>query len=1010
VVVEFRILGALAVVEGSEQLDVGAAKQRALLALLLLHRNEEMPSERIIDLLWAGRPPATAAKSLQVYVSGLRRALGEGRLETIGRAYRLRVEPGELDLDRFEQLVERARTQDPTQAAGLYQEALALFQGEPLLELRYEEFAQAEIARLDELRVQTQEDMMDAELARGDGRVALLELEALVASHPLRERLRGQLMLALYRSGRQADALAAYREGWELLDERLGLEPGPALKELERQILEQDPALAPRAGPLLGRRRAVDRRRLAIALVGGALVVGAAAAAAVVELTGAASRVVSGNTVVAIGTSSGRTRSYTDVGTTPGSIAVGDGAVWVLNGDDRTISRIDPRTRRVEKTFATGTTPTELAVGDGALWIGNGSATSGQASFEYTASLSRVDPQSTQSTRTVRLAGQPFSGLGVEPGFDAIAVAQDSVWAINPDRSVSRLDAATGALRASIPAKAGIAIAADRRGAWFLTRLASGEPAVARIDARTDRVAQTIPIAATGLVDLTVGAGSVWATDPFDGTVWRIDGGAHPVTRTIQADFGVSHVAFGDGAVWVANFLRGTVSRIDPRSNAVTATLSLPGTPQGIAVGEGSAWVSLAGGTTTGKLPSANCSAVVSGGAKPDVLIASDLPLQGPATVRLLPTAIEVVLRLHHFRAGRYAVGYQSCDDSTAQSGSFDFFKCAANARAFAEDQRVVAVIGPYDSGCAQAEIPILNRAPTGSLALLSPSNTLPGLTRTSAMNGGGEPGRYYPTGTRNFLRVSAADDLDGAADAALGRQLHLKRVYVLSDGSLYGNAVAAQAVRIAKRLGLTIAGSARWNQNARDDSRLAGAIAQSNAQGALLGGFFFDSGPLIKALRARSGPRLVLIGTDGYLPIPELLKTAGPAAIGMYVADSLTMNSALGQAGQRFLHALEAARHGAAPPSGAYLPETAQLTELTLDAIARSNGKRASVLQALRGAHVTDGLLGSFSFDRNGDKTPATFAIVRVAGAQGTRGLATDFRGSTFIRVIRLPADLVNP
>jgi ABC-type branched-subunit amino acid transport system substrate-binding protein len=233
--------------------------------------------------------------------------------------------------------------------------------------------------------------------------------------------------------------------------------------------------------------------------------------------------------------------------------------------------------------------------------------------------------------------------------------------------------------------------------------------------------------------------------------------------------------------------------------------------------------------------------------------------------------------------------------------------------------------------------------------------------------------------------------------------------VYVLSDGSVYGNAVAAQAVRVAKRIGLTVAGSAKWNPAARDDSRLADTVARSHVGGALLAGFFFDSGPLIKALRTRLGTRVALIGTDGYLPIPQLLKTAGPAAVGMYVSDSLTMNSALGRSGQQFLRALRAAQHGAQPTSGAYLPETAQLAELTLDAIARSNGTRASILGALRHAHVNDGVLGTFSFDHNGDRTPTTFTIVRITGAKGTPGVAADFHGSAFDRVVRLSAGLVN-
>lgn len=488
---EFRILGPLAIVDAGRELPLGAAKQRALLALLLLHRNEEVASERLIDWLWAGRPPATAQKSLQVYVSGLRRALGEGRLVTRERSYLLRVEQGELDVDRFEGLVEKARSSDPHHAASLFREALSLYRGEPLAELRYSEFAQSEIVRLEELRLQTLEDRIDADLACGRERSVLAELEGLVASYPLRERLRAQLMLALYRSGRQADALAAYQQGRQLLDERLGLEPGPQLKELERQILAHDSELATRAKTIPFPLPGTGRLRMLL-LAGAGLVLAAGVAAAVVALRGGGPRFASGNAVAVIAAAGGRPSVYTNVGTTPGNVVVGSGSVWVLNADDRTISRIDPSTKRVTKTFATGTTPTDLAVGDGALWVGNGSSTGGQqARFTYTATVSRVDPGSTAVTETVKLPGRPYTGLGIQVGLSGLAVGAGSVWAIDPDRSLARLDAATGALQATIPASAGTAIAAGNEGVWFLTSV-HGEPAVARVDPRRNRIGQTV--------------------------------------------------------------------------------------------------------------------------------------------------------------------------------------------------------------------------------------------------------------------------------------------------------------------------------------------------------------------------------------------------------------------------------------------------------------------------------------------------------------------------------------
>ena len=209
---DFRLLGPLEVVSDHDQpIALGGVKQRSLLAVLLLHANELVSTDRLIDQLWGAAPPATAAKSVQVYVSRLRKALGEGRLATHGRGYVVRVEPSELDLARFERLADEARRAAPDSAARKLGEALALWRGPALADLAYEAFAQVGIARLEEMRLAVLEQRIDADLARGRHAQLVGELEALVAHHPLRERLRCQLMLALYRSARQAEALEAYR-------------------------------------------------------------------------------------------------------------------------------------------------------------------------------------------------------------------------------------------------------------------------------------------------------------------------------------------------------------------------------------------------------------------------------------------------------------------------------------------------------------------------------------------------------------------------------------------------------------------------------------------------------------------------------------------------------------------------------------------------------------------------------------------------------------------------------
>ena len=222
------------------------------------------------------------------------------------------------------------------------------------------------------------------------------------------------------------------------------------------------------------------------------------------------------------------------------------------------------------------------------------------------------------------------------------------------------------------------------------------------------------------LAGIALGAGSIWATSPQDGQLWRIDPRTR-LTRTIDVGVGVEFVAFGAGAVWTGNYVDGVVTRVDPRTNRVAARVQV-GAVQTLAAGPGGARAGVARGTRDGTLPAPTCSQIASGGRAPDVLIASDLPLQGPVTAstRAQVEAIRLVLAQRGFRAGEHVVGYQSCDHSTAQSGFFEPRKCAANANAYARAPRVVAVIGPSNSYCAQAQIAILNRAPGGPLALVT--------------------------------------------------------------------------------------------------------------------------------------------------------------------------------------------------------------------------------------------------------------------------------------------------
>ncbi len=265
----YGVLGPLEVRDGDQRLELGGGKQRAVLALLLLNANEVVSVDRLVQGLWGDTPPATASSTVQVYVSRLRRTLGPGRIETRPPGYLIRAGAGELDLDRFEELV-------ATGDADALREALALWRGDPLADFTYEAFAQGAIARLAELRLVALERRIEADLAHGDPAGLIAEIEELVQQNPLREHLRALQLLALYRAGRQTDALAAYREARSLLTEELGLEPSEELQRLERQILTHDPALdsvvparvAPPPGPTRAPEPEFEEARKLVTILG----------------------------------------------------------------------------------------------------------------------------------------------------------------------------------------------------------------------------------------------------------------------------------------------------------------------------------------------------------------------------------------------------------------------------------------------------------------------------------------------------------------------------------------------------------------------------------------------------------------------------------------------------------------------------------------------------------------------------------------------------------------------
>ncbi len=807
---DFRILGSLEVYDNGRPLSLGGHQQRALLALLLLRANQVVPVDEIVEDLWGARPPPSATKSVQALVSKLRKLLadepdaeagnvnGDGILLTRSHGYVLTVAPGELDLDRFQSLTEEGRRAlaagRADDAAERMREALGLWRGPPLAELAYDSFAQVEIARLEELRLSALEQRIEADLALGRHHDLIPEVEALVAENPLRERLRGQLMLALYRSGRQAEALQAYQRARHTLVDELGIEPGQALQRLEQAILQQDESLdlsrqpaavtgvamreppeqtlpeplsgavtflftdiegstrlvkqlRERWGPVvadhqrilreafaahrgqeidthgdaffvafgtardavlaasegqcalsenvwpegadlrvrmgihsgqaalsedrylglavhraaricavahggqvllsqttvnlledeeeelpgvelrdLGEQRLKDldrpvrlsqlvveglpsdfpplertgdggpytgregelaeaaeavlsggrrRRRLSIGIAA-VVVVGAAVLVPLLAFrSGAEAIIVRPNSVAVIDPETNKLVADAPLGARPGPVAYGEGAVWVGNLDERTLARINPRTRKVERRISMqGVVPKDIEAGAGGVWIAN-------ASYNE---VVRVSPDANEVVKRIPV-DQCFGYEG------SIAVDERSVWFVC-GIGLTRIDPATNVPHGSrylggVPR--GIAVGLD---AVWVSNL---DNTVSRISTRTNQITDQLTVAGDPH-GLATGYGAVWVSAFEADRISRLaaqEGSVAIGSESIGVGDGPVDVAVGAGGVWVANSRDGTVSRIDPQTNEVVATIRLGNSPQAIAVGGGGVWVTV---------------------------------------------------------------------------------------------------------------------------------------------------------------------------------------------------------------------------------------------------------------------------------------------------------------------------------------------------------------------------------------------------------------------------------
>ncbi len=590
---EFGLLGPVEVEDEGRLIPLGSAKQRALLAILLLHGNEVVSRDRLINDLWGERPPESASHSLEVYVSRLRKALqpdgGESLLVTRPGGYALRLGSEQLDLSRFEHLAESGRS---ALAAGNYdtaavqlREALSLWRGPALGDLAYEPFARPEAERLEEQRLAALEERIEAELALGRHAALIGELESLSREHPLRERLRGQLMLALYRCGRQAEALEAYRKTRHHLLDELGIDPSPALRRLEQAILRQDPALElsgqlpadedgrPPIEPVArkGRRLSIPNWRSAGLAVAVAGLLIAVAAAATVVLTGRSTRSldrIDANAVGIVDPHGGRIRKELLLDATPAQLATGAASVWAVSPNSQTVSRIDPASVRVTQTIDVGGGPGGIAFGGNALWVAN--------SLDGT--VFRIDPGTNRVVDRIPVGNVPT----------AVAAGFGSIWTTNSgDLSVTRLNAKTGRhLKTIATGDVGRGIAAGGDAVW-VSDDAAGR--VSRIDPQTNVVTDRISVG-NGASALAYGEGSVWVANGLDGTVSRINPVTDvPITLPVGGNPGRITIAGKD--VWVSDEARNRIVRIDPQRNRVVASIETGNRAAGMTVAAGRIWV-----------------------------------------------------------------------------------------------------------------------------------------------------------------------------------------------------------------------------------------------------------------------------------------------------------------------------------------------------------------------------------------------------------------------------------
>ena len=730
-------------------------------------------------------------------------------------------------------------------------------------------------------------------------------------------------------------------------------------------------ALAAACGLRVAEPTGRHRRRgiLALVAVGLVAVAGGAAIVATRGSSGAGGqRPPPANPLVVIDAASHHIIDRVNAGPAPADVTVGGGAVWVLNGSNKTVTRVDPATHAViGDPIGIGATPLWSQFGEGALWVTATSRRSSGDGQTYVESLVKVDPATGQASAPIPLPPPRDLNNGSLGG--AVWAGAGAVWVVDADGDVVRIDPDTRQQTAIAEGINVWGIVADQQSVWAI-----GDAHILfRIDPDTGKVAHEYPLDPGGgdLGGPAIGGGSVWVSFKGYGIIARIDTATGRV-RKIQARPNIDWVAFADGRLWGMDSLDGTMIEVDPATEHVSV-VPIAGTPVSFMAGAGKVWVATNG---------VNCGPIQHApGVQPSLLITSDLPLTGPDgdAARPLADAVGLVLRNRHYRAGRFSVGYRACDYGTPNGVSDPV--CTAHARAFASDARVIGVVGTWNSQCANDELPILATAPGGPIPMISPRNTDDGVTMT---------------GRPNYARVVATQATQYAAAVMLAGRLGKHRLYVLGDDAVWFRDVVDVP---AARLGVTIVRDEGWATTDTDAKQLALRVRRSGADGVVLDGEINeDAGRVIKALRRHLGSNISLIVSGAAydpLPVSKLEQYAGPAAAGIYLTTDTAPYSVLTKRGQAWVLQFAATqRTGTASP---HVPHAAQATEVLLDAIARSDGTRSGVTKGLRSVRVTDGILPDFAFTSVGDIDPANVTVLTVDNGRSAAGsLQPDFVGAS--------------